>query len=127
MLPSFLIPDSVIREGGSGPIVDLGDTAGSVLLLTLGIRRIIEQESLDVSIWGSTDGTDWGAKPVSNFSQKFYCGTYQLLLDLTGHPEVRHLRAQWTMARWGRGDLKPLFGCYLAVRLAEAKSLATTA
>ncbi|MBK9170916.1 MAG: hypothetical protein IPM24_26140 [Bryobacterales bacterium] len=127
MLPSFLIPDSVVREEGSGPIVELGEAAGSVVILTLGIRRIIEQESLDVSIWGSADGTDWGAKPVATFSQKFYCGTYQLLVDLAARPEVRHLRAQWKLARWGRGELKPLFGVYLAARAAEAKPLATTA
>jgi len=40
------------------------------LLLTLGITRIIEQESLDVSIWGSANNAEWGAKPLLSFSAK---------------------------------------------------------
>jgi hypothetical protein len=96
-----------------GPELSVDSTPGGLLLLTLGITRIIEQESLDLSVWGSPDNTDWGTKPLISFPQKFYCGTYQLLLDLNQHPEVRHLRAKWQVSRWGRGDPKPLFGIYL--------------
>ena len=113
MLPNFLVSDTVVRENGAGPVLELGDSRGQPLLLTLGITRIIEQESLDVSIWGSADGSDWGPKPLMSFPQKFYCGTYQILLDLAGHKDIQYLRAQWTVNRWGRGDPKPLFGFYL--------------
>jgi hypothetical protein len=113
MLPAFLLPETNIREAGSGPELSLGDLQGGVLILTLGITRIIEQESIDVSIWGSADGADWGAKPVRSFPQKFYCGTYQIVLDLTDRPEVKHLRAKWQVNRWGKGDPKPLFTVYL--------------
>ena len=113
MLPAFLMPEAVLREAGTGPALSLGSTPGGVLILTLGITRIIEQQSLDVSIWGSSDGADWGTKPIISFPQKFYCGTYQLLLDLSQHPDVKHLRAKWAVSRWGRGDPKPLFGVYL--------------
>jgi len=41
-------------------------------LLTLAITNIIEQESLDVSIFGSADGATWDPKPVAAFPQKFY-------------------------------------------------------
>jgi hypothetical protein len=116
MLPEFLLPETTIREGGAGPVLTLGDRAGNSLLITLGITRIIEQESLDVSIFGSADGTDWGAKPLAAFPQKFYCGTYQIVLDLAAHPEVTHIRAQWQASRWGKGDPKPLFGAYLFVQ-----------
>ena len=78
MLPNFLIPETVIREAGTGPELSLSSMAGGLLLLTLGITRIIEQQSLDISIWGSADNADWGAKPLLSFPQKFYCGTYQL-------------------------------------------------
>ncbi|HEX8986154.1 MAG TPA: hypothetical protein VF767_11990, partial [Bryobacteraceae bacterium] len=88
MLPSFLLPEAVIREDGEGPVIGLGPSQGKPLLLTLGITRIIEQESLDVSIWGSADNADWGAKPLASFPQKFYCGTYQFLLDLSERPDV---------------------------------------
>ncbi|HYW46532.1 MAG TPA: hypothetical protein VE959_26945 [Bryobacteraceae bacterium] len=115
MLPQFLLPETTIREPGEGAELDLGEQQGGALILTLGITRIIEQESIDVSIWGSADGQDWGAKPLVSFPQKFYCGTYQILLDLADRP-VRHLRAKWHVNRWGKGDPKPLFTIYLFVQ-----------
>ena len=84
---------------------------GVSVLLTLGINQIVEQESLDVSIWGSAGGEAW--VQIAAFPQKFYCGTYSLAVDLKAHPEVKLLRAQWKMSRWGRGDLTPMFGFYL--------------
>ncbi len=116
MLPQFLLPETTVREAGSGPDISLGEQQGSVLILTLGITRIIEQESLDVSIWGSADGKDWGAKPLISFPQKFYCGTYQILLDLSDRPDVKFLRAKWQVNRWGKGEPKPLFSIYLFVQ-----------
>ena len=113
MLPNFLVPESVVREDGVSPSIELGASQGKLVQLTLGINRIIEQESLDVSIWGSPDGENWGAKPLLSFPQKFYCGTYTILLDLSDQQEMRYLRVQWKMARWGRGEPKPLFGFYL--------------
>lgn len=115
MLPQFLLPETTVREAGAGADLDLGEMQGGTLVLTMGITRIIEQESLDVSIWGSTDGQDWGAKPLTSFPQKFYCGTYQMLLDLGERP-VRYLRAKWQVNRWGKGDPKPLFALYLFVQ-----------
>ena len=116
MLPQFLLPETTVREAGTGPELNLGDQRGGTLILTLGITRIIEQESLDISIWGSADGTDWGTKPIAAFPQKFYCGTYQIVLDLSGHPDVKSLRVKWQVNRWGKGDPKPLFTIYLFVQ-----------
>ena len=116
MLPQFLLPETTVREAGTGPELNLGDQPGGTLILTLGITRIIEQESLDLSIWGSADGADWGAKPLISFPQKFYCGTYQILLDLSEAAGVKHLRAKWQVSRWGKGDPKPLFSIYLFVQ-----------
>jgi hypothetical protein len=116
MLPEFLLAETTVREAGAGPVISLGAHQGGVLILTLGITRIIEQESLDLSIWGSAGGTDWGAKPLIAFPQKFYCGTYQLLLDLTDRPEVKDIQARWLVNRWGKGDPTPLFDLYVFVR-----------
>ena len=127
MLPGFLLPEVTIREAGVGPDVDLGESRGGVILLTLGITRIIEQESLDVSIWGSADNVEWGAKPVVSFPQKFYCGTYQILLDLRAHPDVQFLRTKYQAQRWGKGDPKPLFGAYVFAQSAQAQILSMTA
>jgi hypothetical protein len=116
MLPYFLLPETTVREAGTGPEIDLGEQQGTTLVLTLGINRIIEQESIDCSIWGSEDGKDWGTRPLVCFPQKFYCGTYQILLDLSDHPNVRYIRAKWTVNRWGKGEPKPLFTVYLFVQ-----------
>jgi len=119
MLPEFLIPETTVREAGSGVVMSLGDNAGGMLLLTLGITRIVEQESLDVSIWGSEDGNHWGVRPLLTFPQKFYCGTYQTQIDLSDHPEIKCLRAKWQVNRWGRGNSTPLFTIYLFAEILQ--------
>ncbi len=127
MLPAFLTPETTVREAGASPDFVLGDQSGQTLVLTLGITRIIEQESLDLSIWGSADGADWGTKPLATFPQKFYCGTYQIVLDLSGHPEVKYLRAKWQVNRWGRGEAKPLFTVYLFAQAMKPAAVAAGA
>jgi len=122
MLANFLIPEDVIREDGESQTFDLGTANGKLLLLTLGITRIIEQQSLELSVWGSPDGADWGAKPLGTFPQKFYTGTYQLLVDLADHAEVRHLKAKFKVNRWGHGRAKPMFGFYLFVQETEPRA-----
>lgn len=113
MLPNFLLPETIVQKNGNGPELELGAARGKQLLVTLGITRIIEQESLELEIWGSADGTAWGDKPLLRFPQKFYCGTYSLLLDLTSRPDATHLRVSYKLNRWGRGDSTPLFGLYI--------------
>jgi hypothetical protein len=117
MVPAFLFPESIAREDGHGAETPLDDSRGRPLLLTLGITRVLEQESLDVSIWGSADGQRW--QPLTSFPQKCYCGIYSLMLDLSPRREIRYLRAHWRMSRWGGGDSKPLAGFYLLAE--EAK------
>ncbi len=124
MLPDFLLQETTVREAGAGPVFSLGDQTGGTLILTLGITRIIEQESIDISIWGSGDGTNWGAKPLTSFPQKFYCGTYQILLDLSDHPDVKALQVRWQVNRWGKGDPKPLFAVYLFAQETRRQALA---
>jgi len=119
MLPTFLLEEQVVRQDSAGPAIDLGENAPSFLTVTLGITRILEQESLDLSIWASPDGANWGDKPVTAFPQKFYCGVYTILLDLGGHPGARYLRTQWKVSRWGRGEPTPLFELYVFAQPAE--------
>ena len=118
MLPQFILPETTVREAGIGPAIDLVNHQSGMLVLTLGITRIIEQESIDITIWGSADGVDYGTKPLAAFPQKFYCGTYQILVELSAN--TRHLRAKWQVNRWGKGDSKPLFGIYLFAQVAQA-------
>jgi len=123
MLPNFLLPDQIVRQNGSGPALDVSQHAGSVLSITLGINRIIEQESLDLSIYGSADGQTWGPKPIASFPQKFYCGVYNLLVDLSDHPDVKYIRCDWKVNRWGRGEPTPLFGLYVFVEPTQVRAL----
>lgn len=116
MKPQFLIPETIVQEAGSSPVLSVDESLDQVLQLTLGITRIVEQQALELSIWGSADQEEWGAKPLCSFPQKFYCGTYSIFLDLSQHPEVKYIRAQWKVSRWGRGSLKPLFGIYLVTQ-----------
>jgi hypothetical protein len=127
MLPTFLVPETTVRDAGVGPHISLGSDHAEVILLTLGITRIIEQESLDISVWGSADGVDWGIKHLIAFPQKFYCGTYQIMLDLSERPEIQYLRAKWQVGRWGKGNPTPLFTLYLFAQGIEHRTLAVSA
>jgi hypothetical protein len=118
MIDTFLVAEkTVVSAKGDGPPADVSGAGGRVFLLALEVNKIIEQESLEVSIYGSADGTTWGAKPLVAFPQKFYCGQTPLLLDLTEHTDVKFVRAHWEVARWGRGTETPMFE--FEVRLKE--------
>ena len=125
MMDLYLVPEKtkVTAKGDSAPIDVLGATS-RVLLLTLHITDVIEQESLDVSIYGSADGTTWSEKPLLSFPQKFYRGEHPLLLDLSDKPDVKMLRAHWEVARWGRGTDTPMFEFEVRVREVPANMLA---
>jgi len=109
-IDTVLVPaKTVVSAKGDGPAVDVSSAASRVFLVTLAITRIIEQESLDLSVFGSADGATWGAKSLAAFPQKFYGGEFPLLLDLTAHADLKFVRAHWEVARWGRGTETPMF------------------
>ncbi len=105
-----LIPEQTRLEvNGDGEKFDISASATRTFLAKLTIADQIEQESLDVSIWGSADGENWGTKPLLKLPQSFYRGSVKLVLDLSLRPEVRYLRARWEMVRWGRVAPSPMF------------------
>jgi pyridoxine 5'-phosphate synthase PdxJ len=107
---AVLVPaNTQVSAKGDGAAVDVSAVGNRVFLVTLAITKIIEQESIDVSIYGSADGAAWEPKSLAAFRQEFYTGEYPLLLDLTAHPSVKFVRAHWEMARWGRGTEIPMF------------------
>ena len=116
-------PKTVASVKGDGPSVDVSGASNRVFLVRLEITKIIEQESLDVSVYGSADGATWVAKSVAAFPQKFYCGESPLLLDLTAHPDVKFVRAHWEVARWGRGTETPMFEFGVTLKEVSAESL----
>ncbi len=106
----ILVPANTrVTAKGDGSAVDVNGASHRVFLLTLSITKIIEQESLDVSVYGSADGQAWGPKSIVAFPQTFYSGDSPLLLDLTEQPDVKFVRAHWEVARWGRGTETPMF------------------
>ena len=123
MIDTFLVPKkTTVIAKGDGEAVSVSG-ANRVFLLTLNIENIVEQESLDVSIYGSADGTTWGAKPVAAFPQKFYRAEHPLLMDLTTQLDVKFVRAHWEVARWGRGSETPMFEFNVSIKEVPADIL----
>jgi hypothetical protein len=117
MIDTFLVPEkTTVTAKGDGRAVELSGASNRVFLLTLHITNVVEQESLDVSVHSSADGSAWNPKPVASFPQKFYRGPHPLLLDLTAQPEVKFLRAHWEVSRWGRGSETPMFEFHVAIK-----------
>lgn len=102
-------PDTVVEAKGDGPAVELTASSPRTFVCRLNIHQVIEQESLEVSLWGSPDGTNWGTQPLLKLPQRFYTGTTQMVLELGARPEIKFLRAHWDVNRWGRGCPVPRF------------------
>ena len=105
-----LIPaDSRLETNGDGTAFDISSSASRTYLCRLTVSDQIEQESLDVSIYGSADGETWTKKPLLKLPQQFYRGTTKMVLDLSFRPEIKFLRAHWDLNRWGRVAPLPMF------------------
>ena len=107
---------TLLEENGNGEAVDLRASQSRTFFCFMNITDQIEQESLDVSIWGSADGENWGAHPILKLPQRFYRGETRAVLDLSLVPEVNFIRAGWELNRWGRVAPTPRFvaGLHLA-------------
>src|ERR1700692_933971 len=128
MLEAFLVPEkTVVSAKGDGPALDVSHSEGRIFLLTLEISDIIEQESIDVAIFGSADGTVWDAKPIATFPQKFYREEVPLLLNLKSRPDIKFIRAHWEVNRWRRGSETPMFEFCVKVREVPQEILAEAA
>ena len=88
----------------------MGSSRGKLLVVTLQIHAVTEQDGLMVSIWGSADKADWGTTPLLTFPTRSYCGLYSALLNLAGKTEIRYLRAHWAIRRHRKGESTAEFG-----------------
>jgi hypothetical protein len=102
-------PRTRVTSNGEGSPQDISSSQTRTFLCTLDITEQIEQESLDVSMWGSGDGQNWGVKPLLKLPQRFYRGQTRQILDLSLRPEVKFIRARWELVRWGRVAPTPMF------------------
>lgn len=118
-----LIPPATrVTENGNGEVRDVSASQTRTFLCSMTITDQIEQESVDISIWGSADGQDWGKQPLLKMPQRFYRGETRQILDLSHRPEIRFVRAKWELARWGRVAPHPMF--VIGFRLSEVPAFA---
>jgi hypothetical protein len=106
---SIIPPQTKLESNADGQAFDISASSTRTFLCQLTVTDQIEQESLDVSLWGSADGQDFGKRPYLKIPQQFYRGTTKMVLDLSLRPEVRFLRARWELNRWGRVAPTPMF------------------
>ena len=105
-----LIPvGSKLEANGVSLPFDISSSESRTFLCRLTISEQLEQESLDVSIWGSADGQNFGKTPLLKIPQQFYCGSTKMVLDISFRTEVRFLQAKWELNRWGRVSPTPMF------------------
>jgi len=106
----FLLPECLVfRDGASAP-VELGASRGKLLVITLEINRVTEQDGLLVSVWGSADKSDWGTTPLLTFPTKSYCGVYSSLLNLANSAGLEYLRVHWHVRHRSKSESTPAFG-----------------
>jgi hypothetical protein len=124
MFDAFLVPEKTIvtAKGDSAPL-DVSVATKAVLLVTLSITGVVEQESIEIALFTSPDGTTWDAKSAATFPQKFYVGEYPLLVDLSAATGAKFLRAHWEVGRWGRGPTDARFEFGLRVREVSREAL----
>lgn len=124
MFDAFLVPEkTIVTAKGDSAALDIGGAASAVFLVTLSVTEVVEQESIELSLFTSADGATWDTKPAASFPQKFYIGDYPLLVDLSATPGAKFLRAHWEVSRWGRGPTTPTFELGLRVREVSREAL----
>jgi hypothetical protein len=102
-------PGARLTSNGEGQSYEIAASETRTFMCTMFITDQIEQESVDISVWGSADGQDFGKLPLLKMPQRFYRGETRQVLDLKLKPEVKFLRAKWELTRWGRGAPHPVF------------------
>jgi hypothetical protein len=105
----LISPGTQLTANGEGQPFDITSSQTRTFLCTMEITDQMEQESVDISVWGSTDGTDFGKMPLLKMPQRFYRGETRQVLDLSLKPEICFIRAKYDLTRWGRVAPHPMF------------------
>lgn len=109
-LELHLIPPNFrLTSDAFGPTFDIAETHTRTFLCSMFITEQVEQESVELSVWGSPDGEAWEPKPLLIMPQRFYKGETRQVLDLSLQPQIRWIRAHWKLTRWGRVSPHPMF------------------
>ena len=102
-------PGTRLTANGEGQSFEISPSQTRTFLCSMEITDQMEQESVDISVWGSADGQDWGKMPLLKMPQRFYRGETRQVLDLSLKPEIRFIRAKYDLTRWGRVAPHPMF------------------
>jgi hypothetical protein len=114
-------PGTLVEANGGAGAVDVSGSGTRTFYCVMFIYDQIEQESIDVSIWGSADGENWGTHPILRLPQRFYRGETRAVLELALRPEVKFILAKWDLNRWGRVAPLPMFR--VGLRLTEVPAM----
>jgi len=126
MTIEFLLPETSLRGGGVGAGLCLGDSVAGCFAVIVEITRATERGSLELSIWGSRDGVEWGARPLTRLPRCFCCGRYQTVFALPDR-SLRYLRAGWQVAHCSAGGARPAFTAAVFIQELNPVALSATA
>jgi hypothetical protein len=98
-----------LTANGEGQPFEISSNSTRTVLCSMEINEQMEQESVDISVWGSANGEDFGKMPLLKMPQRFYRGETRQVLDLSLKPEIRFIRAKYDLTRWGRVAPHPMF------------------
>ena len=119
MMEFHLVPPATeVTASGDGQAFEVAAGGPRLFVVRLDLSKTIEQQSLELSVWGSAGSQSWGPMPLLKFPQRFYAGSTQMVLDLTARPEIKFIRARWDLNRWGRVRPEPRFRFTVTARSA---------
>ena len=67
-------PGTKLTANGEGESYEISSSGTRTFMCWIEITDQIEQESVDVSVYGSEDGHAWGKMPLLKMPQRFYRG-----------------------------------------------------
>ena len=123
---SLISENTTLDSNSVGATIEISESVSRTFFCVLTITDQIEQESLDVSIWGSPDGQEFGKLPLLKFPQQFYNGSTKMVLDVSLRPDIKFIRARWDVNRWGRVSPTPKFVASLQLEEIPPMSRDTT-
>jgi hypothetical protein len=95
MAKILLNEESTTESAGIGPTLRLNEQRRKLLVLTVVVTQLTEDEFVLVAISGSKNGAEWEPTPLVSFPPVSYCSTCSILLNLAARPDIQFLRAHW--------------------------------
>src|ERR1700732_1115163 len=78
-------PGTRLTANGEGQRYEIAASETRTFMCNMFITDQIEQESVDISVWGSADGQDFGKLPLLKMPQRFSARNGILLVGAVAH------------------------------------------